>query len=95
MNSSFEMFFKCWIILGVGILFVLVDHVEGGVKGGGRRDEAGLEIHQYWPLVELGCSDDLKPFLCLLYVPRCEEGILKPCFHAGHSVSEQGLVANQ
>ncbi|ODM91233.1 Frizzled-8 [Orchesella cincta] len=37
------------------------------------QDEAGLEVHQYWPLVEIKCSDDLKFFICSLYVPICME----------------------
>lgn len=27
------------------------------------QDEAGLEVHQFWPLVEIQCSDDLRFFL--------------------------------
>ncbi|CAL8070046.1 unnamed protein product [Orchesella dallaii] len=46
------------------------------------QDEAGLEVHQYWPLVEIKCSDDLKFFICSLYVPICMEdyvGTVPPC----------------
>lgn len=35
------------------------------------QEEAGLEVHQYWPLVEIGCSEDLQFFLCATYVPIC------------------------
>ncbi|CAG4961343.1 unnamed protein product [Parnassius apollo] len=42
------------------------------------QDEAGLEVHQYWPLVEIKCSPDLKFFLCSVYTPICIEDYLKP-----------------
>ncbi|XP_065204050.1 frizzled-5 [Planococcus citri] len=46
------------------------------------QEEAGMEVHQYWPLVEIKCSPDLKFFLCSLYTPICFEdfhGPLKAC----------------
>lgn len=42
------------------------------------QEEAGLEVHQYWPLVEIKCSADLKFFLCSVYTPICLEDYLKP-----------------
>lgn len=42
------------------------------------QDEAGLEVHQFWPLVEIRCSEDLKFFLCSLYAPICIPDYLKP-----------------
>lgn len=42
------------------------------------QDEAGLEVHQFWPLVEIKCSPDLKFFLCSVYTPICIEDYLKP-----------------
>ncbi|KAJ4427471.1 hypothetical protein ANN_25119 [Periplaneta americana] len=42
------------------------------------QDEAGLEVHQFWPLVEIHCSPDLKFFLCSMYAPICIEDYLKP-----------------
>lgn len=29
-----------------------------------KQEEAGLEVHQFAPLVKIGCSDDLQLFLC-------------------------------
>ena len=42
------------------------------------QEEAALEVHQFWPLVEINCADDLKLFLCSLYAP--------PCVHANDSL---------
>ncbi|CAH2282108.1 frizzled-8 [Pelobates cultripes] len=42
------------------------------------QDEAGLEVHQFWPLVEIHCSPDLKFFLCSMYTPICLENYKKP-----------------
>ncbi|XP_063363768.1 frizzled-2 [Cydia amplana] len=42
------------------------------------QEEAGLEVHQYWPLVEIKCSADLKFFLCSVYTPICLEDYPQP-----------------
>ena len=42
------------------------------------QDEAGLEVHQFWPLVEIQCSPDLKFFLCSMYAPICMHNYHKP-----------------
>lgn len=42
------------------------------------QDEAGLEVHQFWPLVEIKCSPDLRFFLCSMYTPICLEDYKKP-----------------
>ncbi|XP_017068267.1 frizzled isoform X3 [Drosophila eugracilis] len=46
-----------------------------------KQEEAGLEVHQFAPLVKIGCSDDLQLFLCSLYVPVCTilEIPIPPC----------------
>lgn len=47
------------------------------------QEEAGLEVHQFWPLVEIKCSPDLKFFLCSIYTPLCIEDYhqVKNIFH--------------
>lgn len=42
------------------------------------QEEAGLEVHQFWPLVEIQCSPDLKLFLCSMYAPLCIPNYKKP-----------------
>lgn len=42
------------------------------------QDEAGLEVHQFYPLVEINCSEDLKFFLCSMYTPICIEDYHQP-----------------
>ncbi|CAB3260177.1 unnamed protein product [Arctia plantaginis] len=57
------------------------------------QEEAGLEVHQYWPLVEIRCSADLKFFLCSVYTPICIEDYQKP-LPACRSVGPKGWHAN-
>ena len=35
------------------------------------QEEAALEVHQFFPLVQVNCSVDLAFFLCSLYAPLC------------------------
>ena len=42
------------------------------------QDEAALEVHQFFPLVKVGCSPDLATLLCSVYAPPCS-GPRKPC----------------
>ena len=42
------------------------------------QEEAGLEVHQFWPLVQINCSSDLSFFLCSMYTPICIADYPKP-----------------
>ena len=42
------------------------------------QEEAGLEVHQFWPLVEIQCSPHLRFFLCSMYAPICIPNYSKP-----------------
>uniref|UniRef100_A0A672HUP0 Frizzled class receptor 7a n=1 Tax=Salarias fasciatus TaxID=181472 RepID=A0A672HUP0_SALFA len=49
--------------------------------GHGTQEDAGLEVHQFYPLVEVRCSADLQFFLCSLYAPVCTvlDRAIPPC----------------
>jgi frizzled protein 1/7 len=51
------------------------------VLGHQNQEDAGLELHQFFPLVQVGCSPYLKLFLCIVYVPVCTiiEEPIPPC----------------
>ena len=40
--------------------------------------QAGLEVHQFWPLVKIQCSPDLRFFLCSMYTPICLPSYTRP-----------------
>ncbi|CDW56897.1 frizzled 5 [Trichuris trichiura] len=42
------------------------------------QEDAGMEVHQFWPLVEINCSPDLRFFLCSMYTPICIPDYPKP-----------------
>lgn len=46
-----------------------------------RQDDAGLEVHQFFPLVKVQCSPYLKFFLCTVYAPVCTflDEVIPPC----------------
>ncbi|XP_035980871.1 frizzled-7-A-like [Fundulus heteroclitus] len=35
------------------------------------QEDAGLEVHQFYPLVQVQCSAELQFFLCTMYAPVC------------------------
>lgn len=51
------------------------------ILGHQTLEEAGMEIHQYFPLVKINCSPDLQFFLCSVFVPVCTilDHALPPC----------------
>lgn len=46
-----------------------------------RQEDAGLEVHQFFPLVKVKCSPDLQFFLCSMYAPVCTilDRAIPPC----------------
>ncbi|CAG2103358.1 unnamed protein product [Medioppia subpectinata] len=46
-----------------------------------KQEDAGLEVHQFFPLVKVQCSPDLQMFLCSMYAPVCTilDKPLLPC----------------
>uniref|UniRef100_A0A6M2D886 Putative frizzled n=1 Tax=Rhipicephalus microplus TaxID=6941 RepID=A0A6M2D886_RHIMP len=49
---------------------------------GQEQDEAGLEAHQFYPLVQIKCSPDLQTFICSVYAPECrpsQDYPIPPC----------------
>ncbi|XP_039251808.1 frizzled-2-like [Styela clava] len=53
------------------------------ILGHTTQDEAALEVHQFYPLVEMKCSKALLLFLCSVYVPVCTnlKEAIPPCKH--------------
>ncbi|KAM7382873.1 hypothetical protein PAMP_002571 [Pampus punctatissimus] len=48
------------------------------ILGHKTQEEASVEIHQFYPLVQVSCSPHLKPFLCSVYTPECVSGKVRP-----------------
>lgn len=42
------------------------------------QSQAAIQVHEFVPLVEIGCSKHLKFFLCSLYAPMCTEQVDVP-----------------
>ena len=54
--------------------------VMPNILGHQHQDDAGLEVHQFFPLVKVRCSPVLKDFLCSVYTPECINGNARaPC----------------
>uniref|UniRef100_A0A3P9KDS3 Frizzled class receptor 2 n=1 Tax=Oryzias latipes TaxID=8090 RepID=A0A3P9KDS3_ORYLA len=51
------------------------------LMGNHNQEDAGLEVHQFFPLVKVQCSPELKFFLCSMYAPVCTvlEKPIPPC----------------
>jgi len=47
------------------------DTLMPNLVGHQTQSEAGLEIHQFYPLVKIKCSPHLQFFLCSIYAPVC------------------------
>jgi hypothetical protein len=41
------------------------------------QNEAGFKLNEFLPIIQFGCSSELREFLCSVYVPRCENGKVK------------------
>lgn len=46
-----------------------------------NQEDAGLEVHQFYPLVQVRCSAELRFFLCSMYAPVCTvlDRAVPPC----------------
>ncbi|XP_065347536.1 frizzled-7-B [Cloeon dipterum] len=46
-----------------------------------KQEDAGLEVHVYFPLIKVNCSPDMQLFLCSVYAPVCTllERPIPPC----------------
>ncbi|KAK2722573.1 frizzled-2-like [Artemia franciscana] len=51
------------------------------ILGHHKQEEAGLEVHQFFPLVKVRCSEHLQFFLCTIYAPVCTilDTAIPPC----------------
>lgn len=48
------------------------------ILGHKTQEEAGLEVHQFFPLIKVDCSPHLRSFLCSIYAPKCVSGKPRP-----------------
>ncbi|TNN51864.1 Frizzled-1 [Liparis tanakae] len=54
------------------------DTVLPNVLGHATQREAGAALLTYGPLIQVGCSAELKPFLCSVFTPKCVSGSPAP-----------------
>ena len=44
------------------------------ILGHKSQSDAQVSLQTFTPLIQVGCSSQLKPFLCSIYVPKCVSG---------------------
>lgn len=46
-----------------------------------KQEDAGMDVHHYFPLIKVKCSPDLQFFLCSVFIPVCTilERAIPPC----------------
>ena len=64
--------------------------VYPNLLGHTNQDDAGLEIHQFYPLISVGCSPHLRSFLCSVYAPECVDGLQRPPCRATCELARAG-----
>ncbi|XP_066508260.1 uncharacterized protein [Hoplias malabaricus] len=52
--------------------------VMPNILGHTNQEDADLEISQFYPLVKVQCSSEMKTFLCSVYSPQCVNGTARP-----------------
>ncbi|KAF6769663.1 hypothetical protein AHF37_12352, partial [Paragonimus kellicotti] len=65
-----------WVVL------TLTWFLAAGLKWGSEAISKYSQAHQFYPLVQINCSEDLRFFLCSIYTPICIDGFpsfLPPC----------------
>ncbi|KAL7851595.1 hypothetical protein AOLI_G00219510 [Acnodon oligacanthus] len=64
--------------------------VMPNILGHTNQEDAGQEIHQFYPLVKVQCSPELQKFLCSVYIPECENGMSKPVCRTTCETAKRG-----
>jgi len=57
------------------------------------QQEAAMEAHQFWALVEINCAKELRFFLCSMYTPICLPNYAQP-IKACKSVCVRARIGN-
>jgi len=58
------------------------------------QQEAAMEAHQFWALVEINCAKELRFFLCSMYTPICLPNYAQP-IKACKSVCVRARIGNK